>query len=921
MRPVKLVMSAFGPYAREETIDFDKLGSEGLYLISGDTGAGKTTIFDAITFALFGEASGDTRKADMLRSKYAEPSQPTYVALTFAHKGDIYSLKRNPSYMRPARRGSGQTKENENAELSFPDGRVVSGRKVVNASVEDLLGLDKEKFTRIVMLAQGDFQKILIAGTEERMRIFRDLFGTEIFDRISNRIADDTRELKGRLLDTKKSSEQYLSDITFIPGSPFEEEAERAREGLLTAEETKSLLGQMIEADQNRYRELKDKSETLGKELEEVNKAIGQAETIEKTRETLVSDQKKQEALLEEKKQAGERLAAAEKTACERDKLRETITVKKEGLAAYDQLAESDKKVASSEDKLASYKKENETLDAKLKSSLAQKEKDDGILKTLESAGLDIERTRNELERIGEQKNRIREIEKDLKDHDRKQQEYEKSRIRFISLHQLSDQENERYRLARGAFLSGQAGILAEEYLHEGEPCPVCGSLDHPAPAVKSDYVPSEKELDELQKKAEEASEKERKASIEAGSLKSAADTLREKCIERMTLLTGEGDFDQCRSKLSDLKRAGSEKEKELTLRLEELEQKSRKRQELEKTISDLSEGIETMRQNALELSGQISAEEAVLLQEKARNQEIRGGLEFADKREAEGNIKDLSYRLESLQREYDQADKKLREVKEASDALDGKINGLKEQIAAKEQIDLGAFRDKRLMLSEQISGLSGQLQQLYSVLNQNMNACNGFRKRAEEISALEKSYTWMNYLDQTANGRLSGKSKIRLEAFVQMRYLDRIIRRANVRLLIMSDNQYELIRRTDYSTQGKAGLDISVIDHYNGTTRDVGSLSGGEKFLASLSMALGLSEEIQNLAGGVQIDTLFVDEGFGSLDTEKLDQVYKALSSLTEGHRMVGVISHVKELEDKIEKQIVVEKGRSGGSRTEIRL
>ena len=919
MRPEKLVMSAFGPYAGREEIDFTKLGTEGLYLISGDTGAGKTTIFDAITFTLYGEASGSDREVKMLRSKYADPTTPTEVELTFEHGGKEFFIKRNPEYERPKLRGTGFAKEAASAELTLPDGTIISGNTGVDRKVVDILGIDKDKFTRIVMLAQGDFQKMLLAKTDEKMKIFRDLFRTELFDELSKRISKDAKEIYGQLSDARKSSRQFVQGIVCTENSIHEIEVDKAVNGEMTDQETVELLNAMLSEDRNKQDSLDEEKNHNDEALEKVNQTIGTAKQIAGIKRELEKNQAALEEAENKKKVAEAEFQKAEKTNEFRDELSNTIALKKDRLSSYDSLDETDKSIDSLKKEISSFTEQNDLSATALNKKTEQKQQAEEILKTLENAGEEFISASNKLNELKNHRKDLSAIQNDLEEYDTKAKNLAKKQQEFLKYQQDAEKKNALYREKNRLFLSGQAGILAET-LEEGKACPVCGSVHHPSPAQKEDNVPGEKDIETLRKKADEADKKATAASNEASALKAEADTFKTELMKRIKAYVSSEDISECRKeidteleKMTDVLQKGEAE-------VAELNQKKQQKEKIAKSLTRLTDEIETLKKQVSDITNALTEKKTVLEAEKKNREKISEDLEFSSKKEAAAEIKTLEKQLSDMKKAYDKADAGLKKANEDYKGIDGQIRALEESLKKSENIDIEKENEKQQKLQEKSADLQKRLRELHTVIEKNTDALEGLNERLSEISELENRYRWLNALNETANGQITGHSKVKLEAYVQMVWLDRVIARANTRFIIMSNAQYELKRKVgEDNNRSQSGLEISVMDHYNGTEREVGSLSGGEKFLASLSLALGLSDEIQNSAGGIQIDTLFVDEGFGSLDSEKLDLVYRALTSLTEGHRMVGIISHVQELEDKIDHQIVVTKQKTGGSTTEI--
>lgn len=1432
MKPKKLIISAFGPYAEKTEIDFEKLGDRGLYLITGDTGAGKTTLFDAITFALYGEASGEVREAGMFRSKYARAEAPTYVELFFVYQGKEYQVKRNPEYQRPKGRGKGFTLQKADAVLVFPDERqpVTKAREVTRA-VTELIGLDYRQFTQIAMIAQGDFQKLLLAGTAERSIIFRQIFHTDLYQEIQNSLKEAVQQQKREYDEIRRSIVQYL-DSTDAEGSPalgLELNNLRRTKFEGTAGRGLEILEELLEKSDEELLELEDKLKGLDSEIERENQLLGKAhqrqklkddkqknsqklirkqeeaaraeeakqeaeaaakacegltaeiqaceerlenygalearqreyrdkeasisdtedkkqklqaqisneeEQIQKNTEVLESlqsageererlsnqkhrlSQKKQEfqsyitvldetksgqeevqELLEACTQEEQRLSAdIDKIQTEieelqnRDALLEALTGKRKALEEQKNTIESDRssweEICQRETQARAALKENSGVQEKQQEEKKALEDKLSLLKNAEKEELEYGRQREEavkkreqLAQLAEQRSacealaaqsqeerdRLRKQEQDLSELLRLQEEeWEKVKnaelllsglahektvldtrkkqleaiLKDICCYQeLKDSLKKKQRVYEAArkelelrsreyvqaeqlFLDAQAGMLAQ-HLEEGKKCPVCGSVHHPFPAALTEEIPDKEELDKKHDAFLQAGNEAKKISVEASELQKQIAELGRKMIEAWRTQTEEAENmplveiceletmikaelvrikaekKQCiraenkakndnaekvqleavleaqRTKLRISQQKLQEKERRLaadyakaqekrqqlfkflkqenlivsledsdekllaeeteivdrakaeleeqetnftqlwrkarsqrkqyekaeeqrkalekkieelrTLRIKlqkeadsnrgnrrqlekqllsvlgkilhdntmegffgeageeisdkrqalwldkleqaadilfrairdfkkqekqaasEVKQREKKKKEkfcLDKALSETQEKkrqqksrweiLESRKQEAQRALGHCLREEeslpealrkeadALPLEEKrlAAGEAIQAleasleilGLKIQENKQALEQKKQLEEELpqkklqkRKLENEHKQAELLLTRIITERDRLQEDILGLRsltgeqsrEETEAKKQsleIQRQTLEDNQKQtqkawtdckaecaaIAAVIAALEAQLQafgeldeteinirkQQYLEQKQALSRERDRRKLAQtknreiyqavkgqqdKLLTVEEEYVWMKALSDTANGTLAGKRKVELETYVQMAYFDRILRRANLRLLTMSSGQYELKRREDgESRKEKAGLDLNVIDHYNGTERSVKTLSGGESFQASLSLALGLSDEIQSSAGGIHLDTMFVDEGFGSLDEESLNQAMKALEGLAEGNRTVGIISHVAELKDRIDRKIIVTKRRS---------
>lgn len=1422
MKPWKLTLCAFGPYAEKTVIDFQALGKQGLYLITGDTGAGKTTIFDAITFALYGEASGEVRESEMFRSKYAKAETPTYVELQFYYHGKFYTVTRNPEYQRPKGRGTGFTLQKSDASLIYPDDRQpITKTKDVTKAVTELIGLDYRQFTQISMIAQGDFQKLLLAGTVERSEIFRKIFHTGQFQQIQNKLKDIVKEQWSQYEKIRMSIEQYMSGVICrnnplldkewedLKQTGFQGKVERglelldlfikedgislekldcqikelerqiqqedqllgkirknhqleeelnknqhsledlapeieqiaiqwkeAQNALLDCEKLSTLIQegmenlkkfQSLEEDRKAYRKKNEKITEitngmkekevqifqLEKEMKEERDSLETLKTAGEERERLtyqkerLSQQEKQwHSLLEKLSELDREQRNTQNSLKQKqEQEKQTFLLIEKQVSRIEELQDRDAMLVSFKGRQAILEKQkidleqhgrewervvqqidqqesdmkkllNEEISLKKKADENQKK-----LKDLNKAGEEEMECRHQMEKLAKESQRLIELtEKKAKasnsaqlvkkqwetllkeEEDRKihlaalQKEWEKGQdaelnliyqeqeitvlesrkchIKDIiqSVERLEEQKQnlkeiqKTYGMASDnrdkvrnhfnklehLFLDAQAGMLAQ-HLIEGDPCPVCGAVHHPVLAELPLEVPEKRELD---RKKEELSQLEARVQLLSGDARHIQEQIKkeeeaisqmgkelveEANLERMAekakeelLLIGEKE-EECRKKiyfiqtskerkkeldgilleeqealgalkekrkdiekmlaveesqqleiqrqikaaigdmeylepewsqkleesqylseglteamvLTDIKtavairlqqaeeayeKAGQRKieydrrlleergvqkdltdlsdkkselqkerdflngrrqiqEKQLkeelkTIRTEagipdteennlcylavkevlawlveqiegicqkqklaeaEIRQRNDLKQEKQRldgiwsqcqeTIQELNSRLEVLKnryndarketigyltredmpwkeqyKNAASMtdkeqqqaaaSAQVCLKEALEqlqteifqnqqnLERKAqgekrletkKNQEkyleeeskqyaiLLAGLEIErgqleesikekeqilgsqSREEIEDQIRNWKEQMEKLEQQWKQADLKYQKCQKQEAALKSSIDTLKNQLQDMDEGLETEIVERKQALSQQRAELTQQKTEQYAVYKNNMEIYLLVGERQDSMIIAEKEYIWRKALADTANGTLSGKQKIELETYVQMKYFDRILRKANLRFLTMSNGQYELKRQENgKNRREKAGLECNIIDHYNGTERSVKTLSGGESFQASLSLALGLSDEIQSYSGGIQLDTMFVDEGFGSLDGEALNQAMKALNSLTNGNRMVGIISHVSELKDRIDKKVIVTKNRS---------
>ena len=1105
MKPLKLTLSAFGPYADETVIDFTQLGGQGLFLVTGDTGAGKTTIFDGITFALYGETSGGVREASMLRSKYAKPETPTYAEYIFEYKDAVYTVKRSPDYERPKTRGTGMTTQKGEALLTFSDGRApVTKLKEVNQTVTDLIGLDMKQFTQIAMIAQGDFRKLLLADTEERSNIFRKLFHTDIYKVIQEKLKFEAGGLDKAYKELLRSIRQYTEQVRYSTEDQLGQQwilmEKNGFEGNL--EEGLEILEQFLKVDKETLKNLNKQIKENDKELEKVNQLLGKAhkEADAKARKEQLLQEK--EVLLPQLEQAQK---AAENGAKEPDEIQRlmlSIQKEKENLERYtnlENLLRETKKASLQIEKLGTDGTELQNRQKEMKAVLEEKQKEyqttDGAEK--EKAETDFRKEKidtlyagiykncgnleflqtkiSELKiQSGQEEQLAKQIKKDLTDLEEKivsggNLEIKENSlvIRLQQIEKIEDQqkryqdlEKEAERKKKGyltasqkrteikeilnkmeqAYLDAQAGVLAAD-LQDGMPCPVCGSVHHPKLTQIPNEVPTEEQL-KKQKKLTEAAEKAASdASVQAGE----AAGLMQRCREELTegvkgyiaqFLPEEETQEILRKELPDHELCLFVKNQESSVQtgLEEIQKQKKAYQDLlkkkeeftrqsehhakefqklqislEKRKSQL-ESIQEQLQNQLdepvltwiheedirqrmktdpELSQDHSGE--IVYQKEICNvsQALLQGKRAAEWLKQQQNIlgqkqKDLTAfleqrkllemqigktqtelttitdqinqnqqqtaaeksRYEQLQKQRENMEKELGErtkeeilsqiqlkteeqkkleihyktVTEAREVLEKRMTELDSVIASlteqlKESISISAeeLNAQKENFAQQKKSLSENRDEIHARLEINSDMYEKIRRQQTELLKTETRWKWMKSLSDTANGTITGKARIMLETYIQMQYFDRILARANIRLMTMSSGQYELVRRKENKSRvGKTGLELDVVDHYNGTVRSVKTLSGGETFQASLSLALGLSDEIQSSSGGIQLDTMFVDEGFGSLDEDALDQAIRALKDLSQGSRLVGIVSHVAELKERIDKKIIVTKKRT---------
>ena len=1104
MKPLKLTLSAFGPYAGETVIDFTQLGGQGLFLVTGDTGAGKTTIFDGITFALYGETSGGVREASMLRSKYAEPETPTYAEYIFEYKGAVYTVKRSPDYERPKTRGKGMTMQKGEALLTFSDGRApVTKLKEVNQAVTDLIGLDMKQFTQIAMIAQGDFRKLLLADTEERSNIFRKLFHTDIYKVLQEKLKFEAGGLDKAYKELLRSIRQYTEQVRYSVEDPLGQQwalmEKNGFEGNL--EEGLEVLEQFLKADKDTLKALNKQIKENDAKLENMNQLFGKVhkEADAKARKEKLLEER--EILFPQLEQAQKDAENAAKEPEEIQQLIFSIQKEKEKLDRYTNLEkliseiedasvlieklktdstalqncqketkavlEEKQKEYQATDRTEKEKAETDFQKEKIDSLYAGVYKNCGNLEFLLTKIMNLETQAKEMKTQSEQMKkeladleeqivsggnlearenslimRLQQIQK-MKDQQKRcqilEKEAESKKKAYLIASQKRTEIKEFLNRMEQAYLDAQAGVLAAG-LQEGMPCPVCGSVHHPKLTRMPEKVPTEEQLKKQKMVAETAEQAASDSSVQAGEAAGLVQRSKEELTEGIKsyvaqFLPEEKTEEILRNEITDseLRSFVKDQESHAQTELEEIQKQKKAQLDLQKKKEEFSrqleqhakefqklqisiekrksqqESIQEQLQNQLDepifswlredtqqkmisdsglqqdqnskaVYQQGSQEVSLLLQqgrtaaewlkqqqdildqkrkdqtalleqrklletqiskvqteittltdrinqnqqqtaaEKSRSEQMQKQRENMEKELGERTKEEILSQIQLQTRERKKLETHYKTVTEVKEALEKKmtelnsvITSLTEQLKESANISIEELNVQKENLTQQKKSLSADRDEIHARLEINGDMYEKIRRQQTELLKTETRWKWMKSLSDTANGTITGKARIMLETYIQMQYFDRILARANIRLMTMSSGQYELIRRKENKSRvGKTGLELDVVDHYNGTVRSVKTLSGGETFQASLSLALGLSDEIQSSSGGIQLDTMFVDEGFGSLDEDALDQAIRALKDLSQGSRLVGIVSHVTELKERIDKKIIVTKKRT---------
>ena len=923
MKPLKLTMSAFGSYAGKNVIDFTGQ-QQGIFLITGDTGAGKTTIFDAITYALYNQTSGGERNGNMMRSQYAQPETETYVELEFLYRGQTYRVRRNPDYKITKTLKNGKIREQKvphSVELTLPDGTVFPEKKnATDAKIIEILGLTADQFSQIVMIAQGDFLKLLYTKSDERKMIFSKLFRTDIYWKIQENLRRKSMEMDERIQENDRAFEQEKSRIIPLPESeelPLDELVERLRERLKDALKEQNLRRANVEELNKKitkYEEINklfvslEKIRQTGRELEarqvESKERRQQIENALKADKVLVAEQQnlRQQQAVEQSVQA---IAKMGETLADDQEMFETLKTQLQEVEAEQkrEAADIQKKMLALEQSFPSY----EALqNARSEEQQAKKVWED-LRKTSEES---FHKKAAGIAALKEQQKRQEQIVEQTK------KNWEQTSL-------SASESAKHYEHMYEAFLKEQAGILAEN-LSAGCPCPVCGSTVHPDPAKLSDHAVTELEVEQAKKTraaAEEKrdmayaafeAEKTEKQKLAQAVEKEEADFVLEQTIAKQQRKEAEQNYvslqkiaEQIREKLvypslAEAKKQYAAMQKALEAAEQEIERKRQK-------VSELAEAMNT-------LKGQKLAEEEN--QKTAKKLAAKTEKEYAKLLEKSGFVSEETYHLAILpERSRSKLEREEKEYESQCLRQQSEQKLLEKQVSGKTYTDTTELNEQLKAEKQALKETEKTYMELHTAYENDRSVLQNCAVYLEKGKKLESEDQVIKSLSKTANGRLSGSAKIDFETYIQRQYFKQIIHEANKRLLTMSNHQFILKLKEEANTGRKTneGLDLSVYSLVTDSERDVKTLSGGESFLAALAMALGLSDIVERSAGAIHPDMMFIDEGFGSLDAQSRQQAIEVLAELAGDSRMVGIISHVTELKEQIDRKLVVSRTDKG--------
>lgn len=1040
MKPINLIMQAFGPYSGKTEIDFSKFASSGLFLISGDTGSGKTTIFDAISYALFDKTSGQSRGINSIRSDFASEDTFTEVTYTFSHKDKIYTINRFPDQLRKGKRSDRMVQQKKGVSIELPDGKVLDSLTEVNNTITNILGgLGYEQFKQISMIAQGEFLDLLLADNEKRNDILQRVFNTTYYQNIAIKLRQKENELKRENNDIINLMKQFIGDIRCEEDSEYFEQVNtyKVDKNVYQTDEIIACLKEILNEDKNiikkldsKINEISDRHLELSKEEENglsINKDIEEKEIIEKKLEELKAKETEINALFKKASLSQEALSnirpleiykkqketsvneTKEKIEAGNKKIKDLSKDIEEARRVFKQ--EKDKQglktglntriseLKKSLDKyieLEDYKKDKVIKDSNLDKIIEKlselKQQLEKLLITKENLEKEINdlsniqilriECANKLEKENNNKKKLDDLYISIEEIIKLEISSKKALIEYEKSEEEYQASNEEYEKYQKMFLREQAGILALD-LKEDMPCPVCGSTYHPNLAHLQDDAPTKTVLNKMKANTSKLLSRLQEASKHSGNLKSHLNSRSEAIKELLFEYNIESDkeeYENIKVLLSNYKNKSDEAILELEKEYKSIKKKVNKHEDNKNKLIKVEENIKLIKEEKQELSElKISLEKdlsTILYKIKSVSKELEyESLNIAKKtlsklkkeledfekqyKEAEENYYKLETQLSNLKTLLKENEKALKDyTKQVCIAKEEYFDAIKKSSLVDEetyhlhqlpQVEIDEMKkicnnyeiEKRENLARlkvliaktknkvkvNLEEINIKLEELrvfkekaeeertitYSKISRNEEVKKSLQAKNKERLIKNQEYLDVDALARTANGRLEGKAKITFETYIQAAYFVQIIQKANERFYNMSGKRYELLRKESGNIQRFTGLELDVYDNWTGKIRNVNSLSGGESFMAALALSLGFSDVIQNHSGGIEIDTLFVDEGFGSLDSNALEQSIGTLSSLTKGDRLVGIISHVDDLKDKISNQIIVRKGIGG--------
>ncbi|MBP3039835.1 AAA family ATPase [Bacillaceae bacterium Marseille-Q3522] len=1040
MRPVKLVLQALGPYGGCETIDFTKLESRTMFVISGKTGAGKTTIFDAICYAIYGKASNDERNATELRSQFAAEDVSTEVSFVFTLRNQTYEITRSPQQEKKKARGDGFTTIGAKAELS----QLSAGKKRLLAAnvrdtdekIKEIMMIDCHQFRQIVMIPQGEFRKLLTSDSKEKEIILQRLFHTEIYKKVEEILKEEASELKRELEILTHSRINLLHGIHAVLSNELavliDEKAENHLKIIPLLDEEISAMKTELDKlglEQKEKQKQRDRlqkqlfdGEAIVKQLKAKDEVRQKKEQLEGKRESI--NQKEQVISLAKKamllayqeeichrlkkeatetetalKQINRKAEQAEKDLCtteeqyqkeknreeERNNITEEINRLNSLEADVRSMDEVKKAVESGKSVLSALKKQKANCESDLSAieqqlqelAKEQEKESKGKFQLLELDRLD-ERLQFEARALEKYEQNLHDLQ-NFKEEEKKLQALDKqTSLRLKDAYALEKTLEDKW-------MNGQAAHLAT-VLKEGEACPVCGSIHHPRLAVaKETNFPAEEDLKTAAQQAKVLEEEKKQLEIHLVKKQSAIQSLKHICGELLASLEEnrhayhDRDLQSMKAILANERLELVTKQENIKRFFERMQKNQPKHELAEKKHQDLQQQKEHLQKQINEAGIRLAKNETALAriiklvpgtiqnvsdfekqlinvktlhlilqksledaQQKHQHARERYGKEQArfemTKKQYENLQDSLAAEREKFlsemnkqgfsqykayakakmaEKEIQQTEKEIRQYHEEYRSVSDRFHELTQLLQGVTQPDLTAIQTELKNLDNEITKLQRQYTNLMVKKNENEEIFHKLQNILNEINQLEQRYRLIGHLYDITKGQ--NTYRITFERFVLAAFLDDILQEANVRLLKMTGGRYQLLRKEERSKgNAQSGLELLVFDQYTGQNRHVKTLSGGESFKASLALALGLADVVQSYAGGVSLETMFIDEGFGTLDAESLEQAIETLMDIQSSGRLVGVISHVAELKERIDARLEVYSSQSG-SRTEF--
>ena len=875
MKPIQLVLSAFGPYVERTVIDFSALGEEGLFLIAGDTGAGKTTIFDAISFALYGEASGgkEKRKSKSFHSDYVSDQTETYVELTFRHRGETWWIRRNLEYQRPAKKKKDgmetTTRQAADAQMRNEDtGEEILRMDDVNRRVRELLGLTQDQFTQTVMIAQGDFLKILTASSDDRKKLFRDLFHTNLYVDLQSRLQEKNRACA----DEQKALEQVILSAE----GKIDPEAEFAEREILLSycgqiqhtDALCALLARLIEQEKAAQEQARAQKKEAADQIGALIAAVTEGERVNRD----FADWESKRA----------RLAAL--TAGQGE-----IDAQRAALAA----ARRAQQLETDEALMRRTRRDMDAQRAALSEAQSALEQAEKALPEAETRMKEAENRGGEVHALLAQAKQMEDCLPVLGEVERLKAALDTQKRELQRLTEASSRAQAAYTAAQNSYYLSQAGLLARE-LKAGQPCPVCGSTAHPCPAQITPETVTRQALEQAAQRRETAEKAQSDAATRLAANRAA--------------------LDEREDRLRALKIGADETQQRLAARIDAAHRAAEDRQ---REIDEARSAYQALdkRKTAAQ-----SAVDAAQKQLEALEKDLRAQTEaFEQKRAAHGFEDEASYRLaKRTNADIERLDREIRNFDEQKRTLAAQSRELEEKLSGRQKTDLTALQNRRTAALDRQAKAENAEKAMVRKLTLHESAEREIRQANAAIQKKRGKWQIIQELYTCCAGIAAGnpRAKLTFEAYVQQYYFRFVGAAANKRLTRLTDGMFTLrVMREAANRVSQSGLDLEVLDRSTGQARDVSTLSGGESFLASLALALGLSDAVQSQSGQIRMDAMFIDEGFGSLDENALRSSIDVLLELADGKRLIGIISHVQELEERIDKQIVVTKTPNGST------